>query len=414
MAEELFVHQLDNGLTLLGDRMAHVVSTAVNVALPAGASLDPQARPGAATVLSEWLFRGAGDRDSRQLNDALDALGCHFDQGVRSHFLQISGSQVHQNLLAVLEIFADVAQRPRLAEETFEPSRDLARQDLEGLDDEPSRKVNIDLRERFYPWPLGISPLGTLEGLAELSPDALRAHAGRTLTPHGGILAVAGRFEFDEVCDWAERLFGAWQGPPAPAIETAPAQGGIHFQQRPTAQVQIALACPAPPTGDEHYYPFRVLEMILGGGMSCRLFTEVREKRGLVYAVGARYQGVRGHAGLFVYAGTTPEKAQQTLDVTVNELRRLGEGLEAGELERAKIQLKSALIMQGESTGARVGGLVNDWYLLGRLRPLHEIAAAVDAVSADDVAACLAAWPARQFTASLLGPVELNTTGLSD
>jgi predicted Zn-dependent peptidase len=152
--------------------------------------------------------------------------------------------------------------------------------------------------------------------------------------------------------------------------------------------------------------------MVLSGGMGARLFTEVREKRGLVYAVIARYHCLKGHAGMFVYAGTTPERAQETLEVTVAEVRRLAEGIEDAEVERARTQLKSALIMQGESTSARSDALAADYYYLRRLRSLEEISTAVDAVSPSDVLAYVKAFPAQKLTVLTVGPQEPETAGL--
>ena len=127
------------------------------------------------------------------------------------------------------------------------------------------------------------------------------------------------------------------------------------------------------PLGDEDYYDVRVAVSVLSGGMSARLFTEVREKRGLCYAIGARYHGLKDAAGLLCYAGTTPEKAQETLDVIVAEFNRLSEGITEEEIQRAKVGLKSALIMQSESSGARAGGIGSDYHLLCRVRSLDEI-----------------------------------------
>ncbi len=199
-----------------------------------------------------------------------------------------------------------------------------------------------------------------------MTADALRTHMGKTLVPHGAMLAVAGRFQWPRLCEHVSKLFGKWQGPRPAELSLGPPPRGIGQEQKPTSQVQICLGYDAPrPQQEDVYYPMRIAEMVLSGGMSGRLFTEVREKRGLVYSVGARYHGMKDAAGMFIYAGTTPEKAQETLGVTVGELRRLEEGISAEELVRAKTQLKSALVMQGESTAARANGLVGDWHLLG-------------------------------------------------
>ena len=413
MAKRCFVHEFDNGLVLLAECLEHVVSTAMGLALPAGASRDGVELAGAGGVLSEWLFRGAGPRDSRGLNDALDSLGCHHEESVHSALLQLASSQTHQNLQAALGLYADIVRRPSLAAETFPPCRELALQELASLEDQPTRKCNILLRERFYPTPLGVSPLGRAQSLSAMTDMSLRPHAREHLTPRGAILAVAGHLEWKPLRDCVEELFGSWEGQALPEVHISDPPGGVTHEQKDTAQVQIALAYAAPPPGGEHYYPVRVAEMVLSGGMSGRLFTEVREKRGLVYAIGTRYQAMKDVAGMFVYAGTAPDRAQQTLEVTVGELQKLSDGITGEELARAKTQLKSALVMQGESTPARSSGLVIDWHLLGRVRSLEEIAAAVDAVTCEQVAACLAAYPARKMTAYFIGPKPLDTSCLT-
>ena len=410
--EKFYVHEFDNGLTLLAEQLDYVVSAAVALAVPAGCSRDTPARAGASSVMTEWLFRGAGGRSSRQLNDELDSLGCHREETVRSLFVHFQASQTHQSLEAVLALYADIMQRPAMDDAAFEPCRNLLLQDLASVQDEPGRRCNLCLRERFYPDPLGTPALGTPASLSALTAAGLREHARRHLTPHGSLLAVAGRIDWPALLDQVQRHWSSWRREPLAELKLAPAPRGVVQEQKDTAQVQIGLAYDAPLPHHEHYYPMRVAEMVLSGGMSGRLFTEVREKRGLVYSVGARYHGMKAAAGMFVYAGTTPERAQQTLDVTVGELKRLSEGIAQDELERAKTQLKSALVMQGESTAARASGLVGDWHLLGRLRGLQEVADAIDAVTRQQVRECVRAFPAERLTACLIGPAPLDTSGL--
>ena len=412
MTEQFFTHVLDNGLILLAERLDHVVSAAMNLAVPAGASRDGADHAGIAGVINEWLFRGAGGRDSRQLNDALDSLGCHHDESVHSIFVQLSSTQTNRSLAAALALYADIVQKPDFRDDMFEPCVALAQQELASLTDQPSQKCSLELRRRFYPAPLGANPLGTAEALGSLKSEICREHARRHLTPRGAMLAVAGRFEWEQLRDWVVEYFGPWQGDALTDLALSTPIRGVVQESRETAQVQIALAYPAPVITDEHYYPARVVEMILSGGMSGRLFTEVREKHGLAYSVSARYRTVTGTAGMFVYAGTTPQRAQQTLEVTVAELGKLAEGVTDQELARAKTQLKSALIMQGERTSSRAIGLVSDWDLLRRLRSLREISDAVDAVTTDHVDAFLAAWPAEGFAGYLMGPKPLDVSCL--
>ncbi len=412
MTERFTIDELPNGLTLLGQQMEHVASASVALALPAGAACDPPGAAGTASVACEWLLRGAGDRDTRRLNDALDALGCQHHESVRSEVLWITASQLGRNLLPVLGILADMVRRPRFGGDTFDACRDLIAQDLAALEDEPARKAGLLLRDRFYPPPLGRCVYGTPESLAALTPDGVREHFARRATPHGAVLAVAGAFDAPAVAAAVERLFGDWAGEPAAPPATAAPAGGVEHVSKASAQSHIAIAHRSVTVAHRQYYAARLAEMVLSGGPAARLHTEIREKRGLVYHVSAHYHSLREHAGLFTYAGTRPEQAQETFERTVAELRRLGEGVGDDELTRARTQLRSALVMEGESTGARAHALVSDWLHLGRLRPLAELSEAVEATGADDVLAHLADHPAEELAVLTLGPEPIDTAAV--
>jgi predicted Zn-dependent peptidase len=175
-----------------------------------------------------------------------------------------------------------------------------------------------------------------------------------------------------------------------------------------TQQTQIAIAYPSVPIGDPDYYAALGAVNVLSGGMSARLFTEVREKRGLCYAVWATYTTFKDRASVLCYAGTTNERAQETLEVTLQELQRLQEGISADEVERIQAGLKSSLIMQEESTSARAGTLASDWYYLGRVRTPEEIHSAIDALTPRKIVNHLRRHPPRDFTIVTLGPKALR------
>ncbi|MHC4260603.1 MAG: M16 family metallopeptidase, partial [Planctomycetota bacterium] len=159
---------------------------------------------------------------------------------------------------------------------------------------------------------------------------------------------------------------------------------------------------------DEDYYNARVAVSVLSGGMSARLFKEVREKRGLCYAIGAAYHALKEAAGIMCYAGTTPEKAQETLDVIMGEFARLSEAISEEEIERAKVGLKSMLVMHSESSSSRASGIGSDYYVLGRVRSLDEIKSKIEATSADSVLGFLRNNRFKDFTAVTVGPKKVT------
>ena len=409
MPEIFHVKELPNGMTLVGQTMENVSSAAMTFQVPAGSSRDADGFGGTASVATEWTLRGAGQRDTRQLNDALDALGCQHHESVGSEHVVFSTAQLGRNLHDVLSIFADIIRRPRLEDESFPQCIALAMQDLAALEDEPAHKCNMLLGEKFYPFPLGRCRLGSAESLQALTAESVRQHVAGAFSPGGSILSVAGNVEWDAFCDDAEALFGNWSARPADPLETRSPVAGVTHVAKDSAQCHIALAHSAWPLRDDLHFSARMAQTVLSSGMSSRLFTEVREKRGLAYHVATTYHSLKDHAGMFTYAGTVPEKAQETFDVTVGELRRLGEGISADELARAKTQLKSSLVRQGESTGARAGALASGWYHLKALRGLTELSAEIDSVTVDDVLAYLHDHPAADFTVLVVGPEPVDT-----
>jgi predicted Zn-dependent peptidase len=413
VSDDFHIEVLPNGLTLLGRIMDDVSSVAMSMLLRCGSADDPPNIAGAGAVAAEWLQRGAAQRDNRALNDALDSLGVQHSSSAQSSHLQMSAAMLGRNLPAVLEIYADILTKPRLEDNTFGACRELIQQDLIALEDEPARKANMALREQFFPDPWGRCPYGSSETLAAMTPDILRGHVLSHVSPGGAIIALAGKFDWHETRDLLARLLSDWSGQAPAEPESGKPAGGAKHLAKDSAQTHIALAYPSVLQSHERYYAARIAEAVLSRGMGSRLFTEVREKRGLAYHISANYTSLRDFAGIFVYAGTRPTLAQQSLDVAVAEIGRLGEGISEDELIRAKTQIRSSLIMQSQSTSARASMMAGDWYHLGRLRSLAELSEKIQAVTNEDVMEYLHEYPPRQFSILTIGPEPLDTTGLA-
>jgi predicted Zn-dependent peptidase len=318
------------------------------------------------------------------------------------------GATLARNLPAALELYADILRRPHLPDEEIDPVKALAFQDLQSLEDEPRQKLLIELRRRHYPDPLGHDRRGTRGGIESLTPKAIRAHYQKLFQPRGAILSVAGNIDWEPLRQQVGRLLGDWGGGQLPALKLGLRPPGNEHLSKETTQTQIGIAYPSVPIGDADYYSAQGAVSVLSGGMSARLFTEVREKRGLCYAVWASYQTFKDRASVVCYAGTTNERAQETLDVTLAELRRLQDGIDPEEVARVQAGLKSSLIMQEESTSARAGTLASDWYYLGRVRSFDEIQSAVNALTPEGIVAHLCRHPPRDFTIVTLGPKPLR------
>jgi predicted Zn-dependent peptidase len=408
LADRYFQHTFPNGLTLLGERMPSMQSAAMTFLVPAGSATDPADRSGSAAVLSDLVLRGAGNRDSRQLTDYLDTLGLQRSASVGVHHTRFGCAAVGPKVIEALATYADIIRRPHLPEAGFEAGRDLALQALEGIDDEPRQKLMIKLREWYLPSPYGRNSMGRPEDLQKLTLDLMRADHALRYHAKGAILSLAGNLDFEQIKDVVEKLFGDWNGTEPSPIEIMPPPGPLHHEFQQSEQTHIGLAWPSVPETDPDYYTVRMATEVLSGGMSGRLFTEVREKRGLCYSVWAGYSSLKGQGNILGYAGTSNERAQATLDCFLSELHRLREGVTKAELDRAKTGLKASTIMQGESTSARAGAIAHDFYMRGRIRTLDEIKAAIDSVTVEKVNAYLKEHEAGPFTIVTVGPKALK------
>jgi predicted Zn-dependent peptidase len=400
---------LDNGIILLGEHLPGVESVAIAFHTPAGAIHDGPRRCGLATLAGEMMLRGAGDRSSRRIVEDLENAGAQWSQAVSTNHSSFSGAMVARQLAVALPIYVDILRRPTLSEEEFEPARQMVLQNLAGTEDDPAHRTMLALRQIHYPSPWGMPSEGLTDDVQRLQIEDVRRFVQTFVQPAGTIVAIAGRIDWEGFVGLAERLLADWRPVDAPS----PVAGarGPRFQHVPhdSQQTHVALAWPAPPYRVDSSYEATAALSVLGGGSSSRLFMEVRERRGLCYSVSAGYQTQRDFAAAVCYAGTSAERAQETLDVMLGEIDRLPGSIEEEELARVRAKAKSGLVMQQESSASRAGALARQWWHLGRIRPLSDELDRLGGLSVRSVEAWLADQPPPQPTIVSLGrePLEM-------
>jgi predicted Zn-dependent peptidase len=406
----IFSHLYPNGLALVAEPMNALRSAAFTFLTPAGCVHDPADRGGLGSFTCEMALRGAGERDSRQFILDLDNLGVERGESVTNAHVGYSGAALAENLPQILAIYADLLRRPQMPEDQLEASRLAMLQELRAVEDEPSQKIMIELRRRHYPEPWGRSAQGEQAAIEATAIDDIRRHFRRCYRPNGTILGVAGHFDWGRLKNLVGELFGDWaHGENGHVVETPGTKRYEHLQYD-SQQTHIGIAYPSVPYRDPDYFQAWGAVGILSGGMSARLFTEVRERRGLCYSVYATQHTLLDRGAVFCYAGTGADRAQETLNVTLGELKRLALGIEDSELDRLKARIKSALIMQQESSSARSSSLARDWYHLGRARTLDEVGGLIDGLTNRSINAYLAAHPPADFTVVTLGSHALEVS----
>jgi len=408
LAKQVFNHTFENGLTLLAENMPHVRSATVNIIVPAGCAYDPANMPGISSVLSEIILRGAGKNNSKELSLAMDGIGLDRSCSAGTNHIRLWGATLSRNLPKTIDLFADIILKPHLPKSDVESVKMLAAQEIMSIEDDPKQKVMLALRKNHFPSPLGNDRRGTLEGLKAITHDALSKFWKKNFRPSGTIISVAGNIEWEPLKAQVEKLFGKWKGSDVPALKLSPEKGGKSHISKDTQQVQIGIAYPSVTYGHKDFYAAIGAVNVLSGGMSSRLFTEVREKRGLCYSVWASYQNFKEVAAVICYAGTTTDMAQETLDVTLKQIANLTKGIKEEEVKRLKIGLKSSMLIQEESSSARAGSIAVDWYYLGRVRPLEEIQKAIDSITTKSILSHVKEYNPKEFTIVTLGNKQLK------
>lgn len=382
------VFSVAGGMQVAVEPIPGATTTSVVWQVPVGTAGDPidALGCGESAVLAEVISRGAGDLSSREFSDSMDRLGVQRSTSSATYSITLTAVCLAEALDGLLELLATVVLRPRIEQDALDASRELALQSLGSLQDDPQHFASIKIGEIALPAPFNRHGFGTEVGLAALTTESLHATWKRRCRPGGSILGIAGAVDENHVRRLLEKLLGRWSGTSIEPIETADPIGGTVHEQQATAQSHICIALPAPKQSDPASLSHRLMVRVLGGGgMSNRLFAEVREKRGLCYSVGANYACGRDRGLLSIYAGSTPERAAETLACIRGELLRMANGVTREEFNRAVIGLKSGIVMNGESTSARAAALVGDLFRIGRVRSLHEVVQEVEALTLEAV-----------------------------
>lgn len=408
MTQRQYSHRFENGLTLLAEEMSWLESTAFSILIPAGYVYDPTERPGLGNFTCEMVQRGCGSRGSREFVESLDRLGVDRSASVSGAHTSFGGAMLADNLFDTLGVYADLVRSPHLPEDQLEEGRQVCLQELWSVEDDLAQKAMLGLRDLHYGHPWGRSCQGTEESIQSIDASDIRKFFQQRFQPDGAILSVAGKLDWDQLVPRVDQLFGDWSKSSSDPIVETPGMGGYKHIDFDSNQTHIAVAFPGVPYRDPDYFQARGAVGVLSDGMSSRLFTEVRENRGLCYTVYATCHSLRDRGSVFAYSGTSTERAQETLDVLIHELLRIADGIEQTELDRLKARIKSSLIMQQESSASRAGSISADWYHLGRIRSMEEIGEILDNLTCDSINTYLKKNPPQNFSVVTLGEKKLE------
>ncbi len=405
---ETFPSGLEVGVLPLPDR--HVVS--FQICVLAGACNEPEDKLGLARLLGETLDKGTARRGGRELLDAFDTLGASHQIGTGRETITLACTVLPEHFERAVALHAEMLREPAFPEDALNVNKELACTQRRALEDSPRALTNKLIDPAAFGTVLGRHPLGEMETLARVTRDDLVAFWQRFFRPGRMLAVAAGAVEPADVLRiFTEHLDGSTDGQregrePFPAVFSARRE----HHDKPLEQEQISLCWPGVDVTDPEYPVQRVTLGLLSGGMSGRLFTEVREKQGLVYWVGAWQKTPRGCGRIFLGASTTPERCDRTYATLLREVERLAEDVTQDELERATTGIVASYQTTGDGTSDRCEELVNDLFFHGRPVPIEEKIEKVRSVGTADVRRYLEAHPRDRLCVLTLGPRALSDT----
>ena len=400
------VTTLENGMRVLTDRMDSVETVSLGVWVDVGTRHEPAQINGVAHLLEHMAFKGTERRSALDIAAEIEAVGGHLNAYTSREHTAYYAKVLKENVALGVDILADILQRSVFDARELERERTVILQEIGQAFDTPDDIIFDLFQERAFPdQAMGRPVLGRAEIIRGIDRDTVAGYMRRHYAAPGMLLAAAGNLEHETLVALARQSFAAL--PPERIARSEPARyvGGELREERDLEQVHVVLGFPGFPFADRDYYAASVVSSALGGGMSSRLFQEIREKRGLVYAIYS-FTHAYSDGGLFgVYAGTGEEEVEELMPVLCEEIRKLSLGLAPDELERARAQLKAGLLMSLESTTARCEQQAAHMLVFGRPLDMGEMVARIDAVDAAAVARVARRLGTAPPTLAALGPV---------
>jgi predicted Zn-dependent peptidase len=409
----------DNGLRLLTESMPHVRSVTIGVWLTRGSRHESDARSGIAHFVEHMLFKGTDSRSAEDIAQSIDSIGGQLDAFTAKEYASYYIKVLDEHLPLAVDLLADIVLRPAFAADEIEREKKVILEEIKMVEDTPDDLVHELFTQYFWEnHPLGRPILGSKETVEALTQDALREYFGGAYVGSNIIVSAAGNIEHAQVRELVERAFASIAPTGEPLDGTPPAvvpQVVTRTKELEQSHVCLGTTC-YPQKHDDRYVSY-ILNTVLGGSMSSRLFQNVREKRGLAYSVFSGISAYRDAGNLTIYAGCANDAVEEVVDLCVAELRGLKQAQVSGaELRRAKDHLKGSLMLSLENTASRMSHLARQEIYFERHFSLDETLAGVEAVSADDivrVAHELFSNGALAATVVGAGKPDLNQTRLS-
>ena len=404
-------HVLPNGLVVITETMSHVRSVSVGVWIRNGSRREVPEENGLAHFMEHMVFKGTERRSAEAIAREMDSVGGMLDAFTSKEQICFNAKVLDEHLPIAFDVIADLVLRPKFDSEDVKKERQVVLEEIKMDLDNPEYMLHEIFTRGFWPGhALGRPILGTPDTVKKFNRERLRTRFQHWFAPDHLVITAAGNVTHEKVMELVQREFG--QLPPAGTLENHVApdtRAPIHLEtKKELEQVHLCIGVPSLPLGHERRFAAAVLNNLLGGGMSSRLFQNIREKQGLAYAVFSELTPYSDAGMLTVYAGTAKETVGQVIDLTVQEFRSMKESLVTEEeLLRSKNHLKGSLMLSLESTSSRMSNLARQELYFGRFYSLDEILAGIETVTREDLQIIAQDFfKPEQIAVTVLGPLN--------
>jgi len=409
---------LPGGLRVVTENIPGVRSAAFGIWVGVGSRDETPAQAGAAHYLEHLLFKGTARRSALDISASLDAVGGEMNAFTSKEYTCFYARVLDADLPLAVDVISDLVTSALLRAHDVESERDVILEEIAMRDDDPGDLVHEEFADAMFgPTPLGRPILGTIETIESITPRAIRGFYKRRYRPENMVVSAAGNVDHTTVVRLVRKAFGAagfLDGDAEPSLPRTGdfrtrGAGDVRVLTKTTEQANVVLGVPGIARDDERRFALGVLNAALGGGMSSRLFQEIREKRGLAYSVFS-FASHYADTGMFgVYAGCMPKKVDDVLEISRDELAKVAaHGLTADELARGKGQVRGGLVLGLEDTGSRMSRIGKAELLAGDLWSTADVLAAIDAVTVDDVREIAGGLLEVTPTLAVIGPFDAD------
>jgi predicted Zn-dependent peptidase len=401
---------LPNGIRVVTESLPWVRSVAVGIWVETGSRVEPIERGGISHLIEHLVFKGTDTRSAEDIARAIDSVGGQMDAFTAKEHTCFYVSVLDEHLEMAADLLSDVLLRPRFSPEDIEREKAVVFQEIKMVEDTPDDLIHDLFLDKIWPGhPLGRPILGKREVVAGFDRDTILTHFQHEYAPARVTVAVAGNAEHDRVVDAFAPRFKGFARPAAQHESATPILlPGVHMFSKPLEQVQVVLGFPGVSDTSPDRYALYLLNDIMGGSMSSRLFQEVRERQGLVYSVHSGAQQFRDSGVVYLYAGTEAGNFGKVLKAFLHEVRALKkDGVTADELARAKDHLKGNLMLSLESSSSRMNRLARQELRFGVFHSIDEMLGKIDGVRPDEIEALIhRVLDEEQLCLVTLGPVD--------